>query len=36
MTLPLEADVEIGVQYGTNNTEFTGTLVVGGEHSYTF
>jgi hypothetical protein len=27
MTLPVEADVLLGVQFGTNGTEFTGTLV---------
>lgn len=30
LTLPLEVDVETGVQYGTNGTEFTGTFIGGG------
>lgn len=37
MTEPSPADVKIGIQYGANGTEFTGTLVSGGgEKSYSF
>jgi len=31
---PLEADVELGIQYGPNGTDYTGTLSAGGGNTY--
>lgn len=36
LVVPAEVEVENGVGYGANGTEFTGTLVGGSEASYVF